>query len=67
MTWKKYHSENMSRWCSSCRLAKTTSGGTYVYFNNGLNRKWVCAQCVPTVTTETNEELPEHDNRMLLQ
>lgn len=37
---------NDKRYCTHhCQFA-TVEGGDYITFNRGLNRRWICAQCL---------------------
>lgn len=38
--------QDNKRFCSSHQQFVSITGGGYVVFNNGLNRRWVCAACV---------------------
>lgn len=34
------------RYCSNCATQRPKEGGVWQTYNNGLNRRWKCAQCV---------------------
>lgn len=38
-------SDRTFRTCEVCKDKKPKEFGKYVPFNNGLNQKWMCAQC----------------------
>lgn len=44
------------RFCSHHQEYVLVTGGSYVVFNNGLNRRWVCAACVAKQNKRAEEK-----------
>lgn len=34
------------RYCTSCRLTRTSKGGKWIIIKDGLARRWKCAGCI---------------------
>lgn len=48
-SWHNNHAEVAklsAKWCVNCRCWQPAKDGQYIKFNNGMNQRWFCYQCI---------------------